>query len=97
MSADGNWKITIDTPMGAQTLTTAITTSGETFTAKATGPMGDLDFAGAVAGDKLTWSAGITRPMPLTIDFDVTVSGDSMSGTAKLGNFGVAPVKGERA
>ena len=32
MSADGNWKITINTPMGARTMDVAITTSGDTFT-----------------------------------------------------------------
>jgi len=32
MSADGNWKITINTPMGAQTVEASITTSGDTFT-----------------------------------------------------------------
>jgi hypothetical protein len=30
MSADGNWKVTINTPMGARTMAVAITTSGDT-------------------------------------------------------------------
>jgi len=97
MSADGNWNITIDTPMGAQTLATAIATSGDTFTAKANGPMGDLDMSGKVDGDKLVWSHPITSPMPMTLEFDVDVAGDTMKGTVKLGPFGVAAVNGQRA
>ena len=31
-AADGTWKITINTPMGAQEVTAEITTSGDTFT-----------------------------------------------------------------
>jgi hypothetical protein len=97
MSADGTWKITISTPMGPQEVTAAITTSGDTFTGKTQGPMGDQEISGKVAGDTLTWSADITKPMPLTLEFEVKVEGDAMTGAAKLGPFGNAPVKGVRA
>ena len=40
MSADGNWKITINTPMGAQTVDAVITTNGDTFTGTTSGQMG---------------------------------------------------------
>jgi len=97
MSADGNWKITIETPMGPQVISAAITTSGDTFTGNTSSQMGDQAISGKVAGDTLTWSANITQPMPMTLDFDVTVSGDSMTGNVKLGAFGNAPLKGVRA
>ena len=97
MSADGNWKITINTPMGAQEITAAITTSGDTFTGKTEGRMGEQTIEGKVAGDTLTWSTAITQPMPMTLEFTATVSGDSMSGNVKLGAFGSAPLTGVRA
>lgn len=96
MSADGNWKITINTPMGAQEVNAEITTSGDTFTGKTTGRMGDQDITGKVDGDKLIWSSAITNPMPMTLEFEATVSGDSLSGNVKLGAFGNATLNGVR-
>ena len=96
MSADGNWKITINTPMGAQEVNASITTSGDTFTGKTSGRMGDADISGAVAGDTLTWSAAITTPMPMTLEFEATVAGDAMTGNVKLGAFGNASLSGVR-
>jgi hypothetical protein len=96
MSADGKWKISIQTPMGAQEVTADIATDGAAFTARAESPMGAQDIAGEVMGDTLTWSMDITSPMPMRIDFEATVAGDSMTGKAKLGMFGSAPLTGER-
>ena len=96
MSADGTWKITVNTPMGAQEVTATITTSGDTFTGKTEGRLGSQDISGKVAGDTLTWSANITNPMPMTLEFDVTVSGDTMTGNVKLGSFGNGPLSGVR-
>ncbi|MDB5434892.1 MAG: hypothetical protein JWR47_1149 [Phenylobacterium sp.] len=96
MSADGNWKITINTPMGAQEVTAEIKTSGDTFTGKTSGRMGDSEISGKVAGDTLSWSADITQPMPMTLEFEATVNGDAMTGNVKLGAFGNAPLSGVR-
>ena len=96
-AADGNWKITINTPMGAQEVTAEIKTSGDTFSGKTSGRMGDSEVSGKVDGDTLTWSANITQPMPMTLEFSATVSGDSMTGNVKLGAFGNAPLSGVRA
>jgi len=95
-AADGNWKITINTPMGAQEVTAEIKTSGDTFTGKTSGRMGDSEVSGKVDGDTLTWSANITQPMPMTLEFSATVAGDAMTGNVKLGAFGNAPLSGVR-
>ena len=97
MSADGNWKITINTPMGARTVNATIKTSGNTFTGSTSSDMGSQDITGAVDGDKLTWSFDITNPMPMKLEFDAKVEGDKMTGNVKLGMFGNAPLSGERA
>lgn len=96
MSADGNWKITIQSPMGAQEVEASITTSGDTFTGSTKGRMGDQTIEGKVSGDTLTWSSSISQPMPMTLEFTATVAGDSMSGNVKLGAFGNAPLSGVR-
>lgn len=97
MSADGKWKITINTPMGAQEVEADITTSGDTFTGKTEGRMGSQEITGKVAGDTLTWSSAITSPMPMTLEFEAKVDGDKMTGNVKLGAFGNAPLSGVRA
>lgn len=96
MSADGNWKITINTPMGAQEVNASITTSGDTFTGTTSGRMGEQKIEGKVNGDTLTWSTNISQPMPMTLEFQATVNGDNMSGTVQLGAFGSAPLSGVR-
>jgi hypothetical protein len=97
MSADGNWKITINSPMGAQTVDASLKTNGDTFTGTTKGAMGEQAVEGKVSGDKLTWSTAITSPMPMTLEFEATVSGDSMTGNVKLGAFGSASLTGVRA
>ena len=96
MSADGNWKITINTPMGAQEVNASITTNGDTFTGKTEGRMGSQEIEGKVNGNTLSWSANISQPMPMTLEFEATVDGDSMKGNVKLGAFGNAPMTGVR-
>ena len=72
------------------------TTKFDTFTGSTKGPMGEQSVEGKVDGDTLTWSAAITSPMPMTLEFVATVSGDTLSGNVKLGAFGNAPLSGVR-
>ncbi|WP_397417536.1 hypothetical protein [Phenylobacterium sp.] len=97
MSADGNWKITINTPMGARTMDVAIATSGDAFTGKVDSEMGAQEVSGKVDGDTLTWTSDITSPMPMKLEFSAKVEGDKMSGNVKLGMFGNASLSGVRA
>ena len=97
MSADGNWKITINTPMGARTVNATIKTNGDTFTGSTNSEMGSQDITGKVNGNNLTWSFDITNPMPMKLEFDANVDGDKMTGNVKLGMFGNASLTGERA
>lgn len=96
MSADGNWKVTINTPMGARTMDVNIATHGDTFTGKVDSEMGTQEVQGKVDGDTLTWSTDITNPMPMKLDFTAKVEGDKMTGNCKLGMFGNASLTGER-
>ena len=96
MAVDGNWKLSLNTPMGPQAMKLSVKTSGETFSGRLSGPMGDHPVEGKVADNTLTWSTKITQPMPVTLEFTVTVNGDAMTGNAKLGSFGNAAVTGSR-
>jgi len=97
MSADGTWKTTVNSPMGVQEATLTVKTDGASFTGQMVGRMGTQDISGAVDGDKLSWSTQMTQPFPITLEFNVTVSGDSMEGSVKAGAFGSSPLKGVRA
>ena len=48
-------------------------------------------------GDTLTFSAAITTPFPMTLEFTAKVEGDAMSGMVKAGSFGSFPITGTRA
>ena len=72
-------------------------TDGGTLTGKLEAPEGTQEFAGTVDGNRLKWEMKVTQPMPITLKYDLTVEGDVLSGTAKLGMFGKAKVQGTRA
>ncbi len=98
MAVDGVWKLVLNTPMGQQeALLTVKGASASAFDGVLSGASGEQTFAGAIDGDTLTWQTDITVPMPMTLDFTVTVDGDAMAGEVKLGMFGAAPVTGARA
>ena len=46
--------------------------------------------------EQRTWSAKISNPMPLPLDFSGTVEGDKLSGSVKAGVFGSFPFTGNR-
>jgi len=50
-----------------------------------------------LVGDRLTWSQEITRPMRLNLTFEVTIDGDTLSGTSKAGRLPPSKVSGKRA
>lgn len=98
MSADGTWNTTINTPMGAQQGTLTLATDGASLTGKMAGAQGEMELAnGKVDGDTLTWTADMTSPMAMTLEFTASVSGDEISGSVKLGAFGDATFSGTRA
>lgn len=97
-SVDGTWNTTMNTPMGAQQGTLTLVTSGDDLTGKLAGPQGEIDITdGKVDGDKATWKAKLTSPMPMTLEFDAEVNGDDIKGNVKLGAFGNATFSGTRA
>src|SRR6185503_14743773 len=89
MAVDGKWEIVINSPMGAQKAVLDFATNGNSLTGTQTAPQGSGPLEnGKVDGDNLSWSAKITNPLPLTLDFAGTVDGDKLSGSVKAGSFG---------
>ena len=98
MAIDGKWEITINSPMGAQKAQLDIKSDGANLTGTQTAQGNSQPVAnGKVDGTKLTWSANLTSPMPMTLEFTGTVDGDKLSGSVKAGAFGSFPFSGGRA
>ncbi|HJR55875.1 MAG TPA: hypothetical protein VJ798_04795 [Rhizomicrobium sp.] len=97
MAADGKWEIVINSPLGAQKAQLDLKTDGASLTgmqqaAQGSGPLEN----GKVDGNNLSWSAKISSPMPMTLDFTGTVDGDKLAGSVKAGSFGSFPFTGTR-
>ena len=65
MAVDGNWNITMTTPMGERKATLALKNSGGTLTGtqSADGKSAEI-FDGTATGDDVAWKVSITNPMP---------------------------------
>ncbi|MGD0054580.1 MAG: hypothetical protein ABSC34_03980 [Acidimicrobiales bacterium] len=94
----GSWDVTLDTPIGTMAVTFEIADVDGQIRGTASSDAETVDFLEPHAdGDRLTWSQAVTTPMRLTLKFDVTVDGDSMTGTAKAGILPASKLHGTRA
>ena len=98
MSVDGNWNLTMETPMGERSATLDVRSAGGalTGTQSADGNSAEI-FDGTVNGSDVAWKVSITTPMPMTLEYTATVDGDAMSGQMQIGVFGSFPFSGTRA
>ncbi|MBR0722094.1 hypothetical protein [Bradyrhizobium manausense] len=98
MAVDGNWNLTMTTPMGERQATLSVKAAGGTLTGTqgAEGNTAEI-FDGLVSGDNVSWKVSITNPMPLTLEFTGTVAGDSINGEMGIGPMGSFPFTGARA
>ncbi len=66
--------------------------TGNQSAAQGSGPLEN----GKVDGNAVSWSAKISSPMPMTLEFAGTVDGDTLNGSVKAGAFGSFPFAGKR-
>lgn len=98
MSVAGTWNTVVKSPMGDQSGTLTVMVDGDSFTGQMAGGMGTMDIEeGKVAGSTLTWKMNMTVPMPMTLDCEATVDGDTITGAVNAGAFGAMPLSGTRA
>lgn len=97
MSLSGTYECVTKTPMGDQKSDVTIVVDGDTFTGTNAGAQGTLEMEnGKVDGNKLTWSMKMTVPMPMTLEGEATIDGDTITGGVKAGAFGTFPLNGTR-
>ena len=97
MSVTGKWNIVVKSPMGAQASVGTFAQDGSALTGTMeaqgnTQPIKD----GKIEGEQISWEASVTTPMPMTLSFSGSVSGDTMSGKVKAGMFGSFDWTGSR-
>ena len=98
MSADGTWKLSMQTPIGERKSTLALKSANGALTGKLTADEGastDI-FDGKANGDSLSFKASIKSPMPLTLEFTASVAGDKISGSVSASGVGSWPFSGVR-
>ena len=96
MAVDGTYNCTVKSPLGDQNLTMTVKSEGSTFTGTASGAMGASDVSGTVNGNTISWKQQVSVPMPMTLDCEATIEGDTVTGTVAAGAFGSFPMSGTR-
>jgi hypothetical protein len=94
----GSWDATLVTPIGTMLVVFYITEESGVIGGVARSDAETVDILDAVAeGSRLTWTQKVTTPMRLTLKFDVTVEGDTMTGAYKAGVFPSSKVNATRS
>jgi hypothetical protein len=96
----GSWEVVIATPIGDLAVVFDITEEAGAIRGTARSDEETVDLLEPVAdGNRLTWTQEVTTPMQLKLNFDVTVEGDTMTGTSKAAGMPIpaSKVSGSRA
>ena len=97
MSLTGCWNISISTPIGTQSAILELTENEGVVEGIAKGNAETTLLINPVLnGNRLTWKQSITKPMRLNLTFDVTIDGDTLTGTSKAGMLPSSKVTGTR-
>src|SRR5260370_40981133 len=92
MAIDGNWSITMQSPMGARDVKAEFAASGGTLSGNFAGPQGSAPVPGPIDGNAATFAATVPGPMgELELQFAGNVDGDAMAGTVRIGGFRTGP------
>jgi hypothetical protein len=96
-AVDGAYDCVTKTPMGDQSGVFTVISNGDRFHGTIAGALGSMDVEdGTVDGNTLRWKMKMSFPMPISIDAEAVVEGDTVTGTLQLGAFGAAAITGKR-
>jgi hypothetical protein len=97
MTFDGDWDLSVKTPMGAQESKLTVHSEGDVLSGELRGNGETVAiYDGTVDGDAVAWKADVTKPFGMTISFTAKVDGSSLAGEAQAGVFPPSPLTGER-
>jgi len=97
-NAAGKWDCLVKSPLGEQKSVLTVVDNGDgTWTGDNTGSMGGLSCDnGKIDGNTITWTMDMKVPMPMQLECDATIDGDTLTGGVKAGMFGTSPMSGTR-
>ncbi len=97
MSITGTWNVNISTPIGMQAVVLELTEVGGVVEGIAKGSGENIPLIDPILdGNRLLWKQSITKPMRLNLTFDVTIDGNTLTGTSKAGMLPTSKVIGTR-
>ncbi len=98
MSADGKWKVTLNTPMGSRDGNLELASAGSSLSGTWSGPQGSQSFSdGKVEGNDVEWTVNVSGAMgQMALVFKGKVEGDNLNGTVQFGSFGSGTFAGAR-
>lgn len=97
----GTWALTMRTPVGSIRADLTFLADGEGLRGTATGAdetveLHDIATSAVDGGERVTWRQSITKPLRLHLNFDVVVTGDTMTGHSRAGRLPRSSVSGTR-
>lgn len=101
MSVQGDWDVTIKTPIGTLAVRYAFAESDDGLAGTATYKdetvaLQDFTSEPAEGGTRLRWRQAVTKPMRLNLAFDVLVNHDVLIGHSRAGRLPPSAVSGAR-
>ena len=96
MLVDGEWAMTLSTPMGPQEMTGIFHTEGTALTGELRSAEGTQGFSGTAEGGRVKFDLKVEKPMKITLKYDLLVEGNQIAGKVKMGMFGSAKLLGSR-
>ena len=92
MSFEGNWQLTITSPMGERPAQLSVTETTGNLEGSLTTGMGTSPISGHADNGSVEFSATVQGPMgAMKLDFTGDVSGDEVSGEMQFGPMGTGP------
>lgn len=93
----GTWDLTIATPVGRIAVALDLAENNGSITGHARGDYETVPLIGAtLTGNRLTWKQAIRKPIRLNLLFDVTVDGETLTGSSRAGMLPASRVVGTR-
>jgi hypothetical protein len=93
----GNWRVEFVVPTGEVAVNMTINQSGRSLTGRVINEDGEFPLKGTIDGDQITVSWTVPEQgEPMEIVMRGTVSGETIDGTARLGNVGEGSLSARR-
>jgi hypothetical protein len=98
MAIDGDWNLTMNTPMGSREVKANLVQTGGVLGGEFKGDQGSAPVTGTIDGDAVAFKATVNGPMgQMELSFTGALDGDKVSGNVAFGSFGSGTFSGARA